>query len=300
MEDAMNIAELSNEIGTIFANKSDCSFIFPPTTPGLGLFELAEKTEFEAAIYNPIACLILQGEKQIAVGEQSVTFGAGESLIIGHDLPVTSRITKADRKSPYRAILITLDLEIVRNLSDQVGETTFNKNGNDVLGVSQTDPALIDALGRYFALASRPYEAEVMAPLIFKEIHFRLLTAPHGGMLRRLLRRDSHASRIGLAIEQIRKDFRTTLAVSELAEIAGMSPSSFHGHFRSVTETTPLQFQKDLRLVEARRLLSEQSLQVSSAAFEVGYESPTQFSREYARKFGVSPKEHVGEIIVSA
>jgi len=300
MEDAMNIAELSNEIGILFSNNSEHSFIFPPTTPGLGLFELPEKTEFEAAIYKPIACLILQGEKQVSVGGQSVTFGPGESLIIGHDLPVTSRITKADRKTPYRAILITLDLEIVRSLSDQVGETTFNTNGNYVLGVRQTDAALIDALGRYLALADKPHEAEVMAPLIFKEIHFRLLVAPHGGMLRRLLRRDSHASRIGLAIEQIRKGFRTTLAVSELAEIAGMSPSSFHDHFRSVTQTTPLQFQKDLRLVEARRLLSEQSLQVSSAAFEVGYESPTQFSREYTRKFGVSPRKHVGKIVVTA
>lgn len=108
----MNIAELSNEIGIIFSNNSENSFIFPTTTLGLGLFELPEKTEFEAAIYKPIACLILQGEKQISVGGQSVTLGPGESLIIGHDLPVTSRITKADRKTPYRAIIITSILKL--------------------------------------------------------------------------------------------------------------------------------------------------------------------------------------------
>lgn len=295
----MTIASLSNDIGTLFANKTDNGPLFPAATPGLGVFELPEKTEFEAAIYKPIACLILQGEKQIAVGGQSVTFGPGESLIIGHEMPVTSRITKADRKTPYRAILVILDLEIVRSLAKQVGEASIGKNDSDVLGVSQTDPALIDALGRYLALADEPGEADVIGPLILREIHFRLLIAPHGGMLRRLLRRDSHASRIGLAIDQIRKGFRTTLAVSELAEIAGMSPSSFHDHFRAVTETTPLQFQKDLRLVEARRLLSEQSLQVSAAAFAVGYESPTQFSREYARKYGVSPKQHVGITLVT-
>lgn len=296
----MNIAKLSNDIGTIFAKNMEISFISPSATPGLGLFELSEKTAFEAAIYRPIACLILQGEKQIVVGGQSATINPGESLIIGHDMPVTSRITKAERKTPYRAILIALDLEIIRSLSDQISKATNNKNGSDVLGVSQTSPALIDALGRYLALADKPEEAEVMAPLIFKEVHFRLLLAPNGGMLRRLLRKDSHASRIGLSIEQIRKSFRSTLLVSELAEIAGMSPSSFHDHFRSVTETTPLQFQKDLRLVEARRLLSEQRLQVSSAAFEVGYESPTQFSREYTRKFGASPREHVGKPIATA
>jgi AraC-like DNA-binding protein len=290
----MDIEALSNAVGSMFAQNCPRSIIFSPTTPGLVLLETSAITEFEAAIYDPVACLILQGEKQIGIGGRSVVFGPGESLIIGHDLPVTSRITQADRKNPYRAMIITLDLEIVRSLYDQVSEETFHKSGNDVLGISQTDPALIDALGRYLALADKPNEAEVLGPLILKEIHFRLLMAPHGGMLRRLLRRDSHASRVGLAIEQIRKGFRSTIAVSELAEVAGMSPSSFHDHFRSVTETTPLQFQKDLRLVEARRLLSEQSLPVSTTAFEVGYESSSQFSREYARKFGVPPREHLG------
>jgi AraC-like DNA-binding protein len=292
----MDITALSNAVGSIFAQKNSNNIILSAQTPGLVLFESSVITEFEAAIYDPIACLILQGEKQIGIGGRSVVFGAGESLIVGHDLPVTSRITKADRKTPYRAMIITLDLEVVRSLHDQVSEETFNKSGNDVLGISQTDPALIDALGRYLTLAVKPNEAEVLGPLIMKEIHFRLLMAPHGGMLRRLLRRDSHASRVGLAIEQIRKGFRSTIAISDLAEVAGMSPSSFHDHFRSLTETTPLQFQKDLRLVEARRLLSEQSLSVSTAAFEVGYESSTQFSREYSRKFGVPPREHLGQV----
>lgn len=295
----MNVVELSSDVGGMFANINKNSSIFPSLTPGLGGFEFPNKTEFEAAIYDPIACLILQGEKQVAVGEQSVTLGPGMSLIVGHDLPVTSRITKADPKTPYRALLIVLDLEIVRSLYDEVRESAFQKTNDDVLGVGETDPALVDALGRYLALVNKPMEAKVMAPLILREIHFRLLLAPHGGMLRRLLRQDSHASRIGLAIEQIRRGFRTPLRVSELAEIAGMSTSSFHDHFRSVTATTPLQFQKELRLVEARRLLSDQNLQVSSVAFEVGYESPTQFSREYTRKFGVPPREHAGKVIVT-
>ena len=292
----MDIFELSKEVGNKLKLSPAQTSVFPSVLPGLGLFEFSIKTEFQAEIYNPVACLILQGEKQIAVGGRSATIGPGESLIVGHDLPVTSRITKADQKSPYRAIVIALNLDVVRSLYDQVDASAFHKGDDDVLGVRQTQPELIDALGRYLSLADKPNEAKVLAPLIFKEIHYRLLLAPHGGMLRRLLRRDSHASRIGLAIEHIRKNFRSPISVALLADIAGMSPSSFHDHFRSVTETTPLQFQKDLRLVAAKQLLSEQRLQVSATAFKVGYESPTQFSREYAKKFGVPPREHVGKI----
>ncbi len=295
----MDIIELSDAVGQRFAQERKKDPIFLQSPPGLGLFEMSAETAFEATIYSPVSCLILQGAKQIAVGERSVTLHAGESLIVGHDLPVSSRVTAAAANTPYRAIVVGIDLEVVRSLYDQVDETAFQKGADDVLGVNQTDPALIDALGRYLALADKPAEAKVMAPLIFREIHYRLLIAPHGGMLRRLLRRDSHASRIGLAIEKIRKDFRAPIPVASLAAVAGMSVSSFHDHFRAITETTPLQFQKDLRLLEARRLLSQQGMLVSSAAFDVGYESPTQFSREYTRKFGVPPKAHVGAELVA-
>ena len=135
-----------------------------------------------------------------------------------------------------------------------------------------------------------PAEAKVLGPLILKEMHFRLLTAPHGGMLRNLIQRNSHASRITRAIAYIRQDFANPLAVADLADDAGMSASSFHQHFKSITAMTPLQYQKDLRLMEARRLLMSGQFSVSTTAYEVGYESPTQFSREYSRKFGVSPR----------
>ena len=129
--------------------------------------------------------------------------------------------------------------------------------------------------------------------MILKEIHFRLLLSPIGGMLRNLLSVDSHASRISKSIQLIRASFKDPLKVPELAQAAGMSPSSFHEHFKSVTGTTPLQYQKDLRMIEARTLLSNGISSVSAAGFEVGYESPTHFSRDYSRKFGCSPKNHL-------
>lgn len=138
-----------------------------------------------------------------------------------------------------------------------------------------------------------------MAPLIRREIHFRLLLARHGAMLRQLVRQESAASRISKAIGKIRQDFKTQIAVSELARTAGMSVSSFHEHFRTLTATTPLQYQKDLRLIEARQLLIDGTRSVSNVAFEVGYESPTQFSREYSRKFGVSPRRDLAGLRAS-
>jgi transcriptional regulator GlxA family with amidase domain len=134
-----------------------------------------------------------------------------------------------------------------------------------------------------------PMDAQVLGPSILREIHYRLLLSPTGGMLRRLLVADSHASRIAKAIHVLRNGFRSQLSVSHLAYQAGMSPSSFHVHFKSVTGTTPLQYQKDLRLIEARASLVERGQSVSEAAYAVGYESPTHFSRDYSKKFGVPP-----------
>lgn len=148
---------------------------------------------------------------------------------------------------------------------------------------------------RYLELMDAPLDAQVLGPMIVREIHFRLLMSPIGGMLRNLLSVDSHASRIAKAIIRIRNKFREPLVVAELAEIAGMSPSSFHEHFKSVTGTTPLQYQKDLRMIEAREILMRGACSVSIAGFEVGYESPTHFSRDYSRKFGCSPKHHLAQ-----
>ena len=271
--------------------------------PGLVVLRRDKPTTFEAALYDPVVCLILQGRKETMIGDRVVRFGAGESLIASHDLPVVSRITEASPDLPYLAIVLMLDLGIVRSLYDQVSVQVSASGAQSGQGhsldVHETEASLLDALGRYVALLGRPAEAEVMAPLILKEIHFRLLMAPHGAMLRNLIWRDSHASRIARAIARIRQDFRSSLAVADLADAAGMSASSFHEHFKSITATTPLQYQKDLRLMEARRLLSEGTHTVSAAAFEVGYESPTQFSREYARKFGISPRSDVGKALVS-
>jgi AraC-like DNA-binding protein len=211
-------------------------------------------------------------------------------LVVSHDLPIISRITKARPGKPYLALVLMIDVGMLRGLYEEIGPDLVEDTDPCSLAVHEADKKLIDSLGRYLALASDAVEARVMAPSILREIHFRLLMAPHGGMLRKLLRHDSHASNVARAIARIRRDFRQAIPIPELAREIGMSSSSFHKHFRNITATTPLQYQKELRLLEARRMLAAGEESVSGVAYDVGYESPTQFSREYARKFGVSPR----------
>lgn len=261
--------------------------------PAAHIFQRVEVTTFEAVVYNPVICLILQGRKEMNVGRQFVSLAEGDALLVSHDLPVTSRITEASPEAPYLALIISLDLGILRSLYEQVGEAVSDDHHAMSLSASAADPAWIDPMVRYLELMDVPLDIQVLGPMILKEIHFRLLLSPIGGMLRNLLAVDSHASRIAKSIQQIRTSFREPLVVSDLAQVAGMSASSFHEHFKSVTGTTPLQYQKDLRMIEARALLERGVPSVSVAGFQVGYESPTHFSRDYSRKFGCSPKHHL-------
>lgn len=259
------------------------------------VFRREEVRAFEAVLYNPFICLILQGRKEIHIGHNSVSLVPGDAFLVSHDLPVTAKILEASPEAPYRALVFALDLGILRSLYEQVGEMISEDASASALSATAADPAYIAPMIRYLELMDAPLDAQVLGPMIVREIHFRLLMSPIGGMLRNLLSVDSHASRIAKAIIRIRNKFREPLVVAELAQIAGMSPSSFHEHFKSVTGTTPLQYQKDLRMIEAREILMRGACSVSFAGFEVGYESPTHFSRDYSRKFGCSPKHHLAQ-----
>ena len=256
---------------------------------GLLLLRYVKPTELEATLYEPVVCLILQGRKMTALGAHSLEFGAGESLIVSHDLPVVARVTEASESEPYLAMIFQLDLGTIRSLYAEIDDIDPEEDQVSSLQVHSTEDAILDALARYLALAETPLERKILGPAYQREISFRLLMAPHGSMLRRLLRLDSHASKIARAIAWIRLHYKESVVVPELAKHAGMSVSSFHQHFKEITGSSPLQYQKTLRLLEAQRLLTVGEQSVAETALEVGYESPTQFSREYARMFGVPP-----------
>lgn len=291
----MQIQDLIAHVCAYADRHADCQQAnmesYATSLAGLTILRSRRPTALEAVLYNPLLCLILQGRKETHLGVRRVSFTAGESLIVSHHLPVISRVTEASEMTPYVALVLELDMSVVLSLYGEVSEVEIEEEHARALNVGKTDAALLDAMGRLVDLIDRPFEAKVMLPLVLREIHFRLLLAQHGGMLRQLLQRGSHADRIAKAIARIKQDYATPLTVAELASVAGLSPSSFHEHFKALTATTPLQYQKELRLLEARRLLMNGTHSVSSTAFEVGYESPTQFSREYSRKFGNSPRQ---------
>jgi AraC-like DNA-binding protein len=253
--------------------------------PRLSLLRQDAPTSFESSLYEPVLCLILRGRKQVSIAGQTLSFGVGECLLVSHELPVNSRITKA----PYLSLIFELDMALLRRLYGEVAQSAASSQPERAAQTYRAEPALVDALGRYLGLAADPTESRVLGPLVSQEIHYRLLMAPFGTMLRSLASHDSNASAVARAIAHLRSDLRSPVAVPELARRVGMSASSFHKHFRAVTATTPLQYQKGLRLLEARRLLKAGATTVTGAAFELGYESLSQFSREYARQFGVAP-----------
>jgi len=260
------------------------------TNAGILTYRSLQPTALDAMIYDPVVCLIVQGEKEATVGEETVCLREGQCLVVGHDLPVLARIKRASPQRPYLSVVIRLDLDLLRTLDVALDELEPGPEEPRSMEVAAVSPQLVEVLERHLAVLDDPAEAQVLLPLVKKELHFRLLRSKSGAMLRALANRESHASDVARAIHQLRDRFREALDVGELARSVGMSTSSLHRHFKAMTRTTPLQYQKDLRLTEARRLLRTGGNSVSTVAFEVGYESPSQFSRESARKFGAPPR----------
>jgi AraC-like DNA-binding protein len=260
----------------------------PTEVSDLGISRQFSPTGLLPVIYEPVLCVVLSGSKQATFGEKTVTFRQGQSAVIGVDLVTSSAVTEASRSEPYVALALRLNAGIMRELAAEIG---LPETADEAPGIisSETDEALLDAMGRLFHLTSQPKSAPVLAPLLVREIHFRLLQDRVGALLRSLSLSGSQASRVVAAMQVIRARFADQLAVPDLARIAGMSISTFHEHFKAVAGTSPLQYQKRLRLMEARRLLAT-GQNVSDAAFSVGYESTTQFSREFSRYFGATPR----------
>lgn len=254
-------------------------------------------TGYLHSIYAPLLCLVLQGAKEVVTGRETWRFQAGQTLLVSADTPIQGRVVDASAHAPYLAISMNLDLALLR---DTLGEMSAAAGLPDAPGprilVSETDAAVADCIRRLVTLPERADAQAVLRPALLKELHYWLLQGRHGAMLRRLARPEGHAQRIARAVAVLRADFATPLPVRRLAEAAGMSPSAFHQHFKAVTSLTPLQFQKQLRLIEARHRLMAGGMAVSSAAFDVGYESVSQFSRDYARMFGASPRQDLAAL----
>lgn len=265
---------------------------YPTEVPGLSVIRSMRPTPQTLRLYQPILCLVLQGAKETTFGNQIVTFSENASVIISLEMPNFVKVVRASPDRPYLALSLQIDIPLLKEVAAELGDLGNDPAPAQAVAAGAVDGAILNAMERLFALRDNPAAAKVLLPLILREIHFWMLSASHGNMLRRIVQNDNHAARISEAAVHIRRHFKEVLKVPDLARAAGMSASAFYQEFKAVCGTTPLQFQKKLRLMEARRLLAAENYSVSTAALTVGYESATQFSREFARLFGMPPQKH--------
>ncbi|HHF2953073.1 TPA: AraC family transcriptional regulator N-terminal domain-containing protein [Vibrio diabolicus] len=262
--------------------------------PGLRFSRWATPTPPTSYTHNPSICLIAQGRKRVLLGEDSFVYDANHFLISSVDLPIIANIIEASEDKPYLGVIMELDLtEISQLIVDS--ELTFNqsKEAQKGIAVGELSEPLLDAFLRLIELLDEGQSIKILAPIIKREIFYRLLITEQGARLNQIVTAGSHSHQIAKAIDWLKNNFVKPLSVSELAAYSGMSKSAFYTHFRSMTSMTPLQFQKKLRLSEARRLMLTENLDAMATTFKVGYESPSQFSREYSRLFGAPPSKDI-------
>jgi AraC-like DNA-binding protein len=242
-------------------------------------------TSLSPAIYYPLLCVIAQGRKRVFLGNEEFHWDATSYLVVSVDLPVSGQVLEA----PCLCFTLALDVATLAALLLEMPPAALNCAPSKAMAINKLDDELLDPVLRLIRLLDKPEHIPIVAPLIEREILYRLLLGPRGEMLRQLALPASRLSQIRRAIDQIRSRFDQPLRVEELARAAGMSQPSFHRHFRAVTAMSPLQFHKQVRLQEARRRLLSQHADAARIGFEVGYESASQFSREYSRLFSSPP-----------
>jgi AraC-like DNA-binding protein len=256
---------------------------------GVSLMASETTTRPIGSVSEPALAVVAQGAKRTVLQDSVFAYGAGQYLIVSVDLPVTAHITRASREEPFLAVGMTLKPAAIAALLLDSGPGEQARRSP--LGIASSDATneVLDALVRLLRLLDHPGDRRALGPAVEREILWRLITGDQGAMVRQIGLADSRLSLIGRSVSWLRHHYDETVRVDDLARLSGMSVSSFHRHFRAVTAMTPIQYQKQIRLQEARARLIADPHDVAGVAFAVGYESPSQFSREYRRRFGVPP-----------
>lgn len=251
-------------------------------------------------VCEPTLAIIVQGRKDVLLGEETYSYGAAQYLVVSVDLPLSAFVVEATLDKPYLGFKLNLDPVQLSDIIAQTKPRPCKKESVRGLFISNTDAPLIDCAIRLTKLLDTSQDIPFLAPMIIREIYYRLLAGEQGKAVCQIATSGSNMQRIAEVIKLVKNDFTRPLRIEELAQQASMSPSSFHHHFKTVTSMSPLQYQKQLRLLEARRLMLAGNSDAASAAYQVGYESSSQFSREYSRLFGAPPIRDIRLLNVSA
>ncbi|MFC3053172.1 AraC family transcriptional regulator [Kordiimonas pumila] len=284
-----------NDLTQLIEKYSITDSVYQTEIPSLRLIKMLSANIKMPTIYNPSLCIIAQGEKSVSLGAEAFSYGPSQYLVVSVDLPIIGQITKTSIEKPYLSLQIDID---PHQIGDLVSQATLKPSANTCRGlfVGNTDNAMADSVLRLVKLLETPADIPVLAPLALREIYYRLLNSPYGNEIAQLTLNGSNIQRISSVIQLLKENFTKQIRIEDMAATAKMSLSSFHNHFKSITAMSPLQYQKRLRLTEARRIMLVNDTDAASAAYSVGYESTSQFSREYARMFGAPPMKDINTI----
>ncbi len=271
--------------------------------PGVTLIRSGTPTVPMPVVYEPTLCLIAQGRKQVMLGTEAYVYDPARYLVASVDMPVTGSVIEATADKPYLCLSLDLDVAQLSELALQhPASAAIDEAPATGIALNDVSPDLLDTVLRLAALLDTPRDIAALAPLVTRELLYRLLTGTGAGngLVRQMARGDSRLSQISKAIVWLRANYDGACRIDDIADVAGMSRSTFHAHFKAVTSMSPLEFRSRLRLQEARRLMVAEAMDAAGAGFRVGYESPSQFSRDYARLFGQPPAKDAGRLRRSA
>lgn len=287
----------TRELADLIAQSAKEDGIHETAQPGVALYRLSETTVPLHAVYEPSVCIVAQGRKQVVAGNGIYVYDTENYLAVSAGLPIVSQVLEASPEQPFLALMLHLDAAAVGEVMLEAGVTPPRRaEPQSAVAVSRVEANLIDASVRLLKALRSPSDRTVLAPLAEKELVYHLLNGEQGDRIRQFAHAESRFQDLNRAIHWIRTHFRDALRVEALAERARMSKSVLHEHFKSVTGLSPLQFQKQLRLREARRLMLAEALGAAEAGHAVGYDSPSQFSREYKRLFGTPPSQDIAQL----
>ena len=285
-----NMGTALEALGKSIARWTDRGDQLVTAIPGLSLFQRNEPTQPESRMYEPRICLIAQGATRVLLGDDTYVYGERHFLITSVNLPTVVQITKASREKPCLGLILKLDQrEISQLMVDSNLPLSRPQQSSRGMATGEVTLPLLTAFQRLVDLLAEPKDIPILAPIIQREIFYRLLVGDQGARLRQIASAGSQSQQIARAIDWLKDNFTRPLRIDDLATQVNMSTSTFHHHFRTLTAMSPLQYQKWLRLNEARRLMLIENQDAATVAFQVGYESPSQFSREYGRLFGAPP-----------
>ena len=284
---------LSSSIARWTANCSELK----TEIPGLTLLRHETPTEPRVGLTEPSICMIAQGAKRIHLEDESFDYDAHNYLLSSIHLPATYQVITASPEEPYLGLVLKFDMrELSQLMIDSNLPSPRTKSVDRCMATGEVSLTLLSTVQRLVALLDSPEDIPILAPMLHREILYRLLVGNQGAKLRQIASAGSRSNQVARAIDWLKTNYSQQLKIEDLAEMANMSASSFHSHFRAMTSLSPLQYQKHLRLQEARRLMLAEDLDATRAAFQVGYESSSQFSREYSRLFGAPPLRDVAKL----